>query len=109
MALLAAGQIVGHVVLTIAGHGHCNELPPIPMLLAHGVALGVGATLIAACGRLCRAVCTALRRFTTELPRHLASAAATPAVGGDQPMRALLLLAASMSHRGPPVSPVPLT
>jgi hypothetical protein len=30
-------------------------------------------------------------------------AAAVPTVAGDQPLRSALLLAASVSHRGPPV------
>jgi hypothetical protein len=109
VALLGAGQLVGHLVLAVAGHGHHSSgMPLVPMLLAHIIAVAVGALLIAASGRLCAAVCTALRRFSRG-PRQLASAAATPAVRGDQPMRALLLLAASISHRGPPVSQALLT
>jgi hypothetical protein len=111
-ALLATGQGVGHLTLAMAGHGHHADtpaVPQLPMLAAHALAVFAGAALIGAGDRLCRAVCTALRRFVTDLPRQLASAAATPAAGSDQPMHAALFLAASVSHRGPPVGLAPLT
>ena len=109
LALLAVGQLSAHVVLTAAGHTHCAAPPAGPpaaaMLAAHTVALVVGAALIAASDRLCRAVSSAMRAFVRELPRTLATGAAAAVTAGDQPLRSVLLLAASVSHRGPPVSP----
>lgn len=106
-ALLAVGQLIAHVLLTVAGHGQCAASggpPAVAMLAAHTAAVMVGAALIAAGGRLCRAVTSALRAFTTELPAILATAAAAPVNAGDQPLRSTLLLAVSLSRRGPPVS-----
>jgi len=74
------------------------------MLAAHAVAVVVGAALIAAGGRLCRAATSALRAFASERAAILATAAAAAVNAGDQPLRSTLLLAASVSRRGPPVS-----
>ena len=78
LALLAVGQLLAHVMLTAAGNTECavSGGPPAAMLAAHAVALVVGAALIAAGDRLCRAVSSALRAFVRELPRMLATAAA---------------------------------
>ena len=106
-ALLALGQLVAHVMLTVAGHTHCaasGGSPAAAMLAAHAVALVVGAALIAAGDRLCRAVTSALRAFACELPGMLATAAAAAVTAGDQPLRSTLLLAVSVPRRGPPVS-----
>ena len=108
LALLAVGQLSAHVVLTAAGHTHCAAPagpPAAAMLAAHTVALVIGAALIAASDRLCGAVSSAMRAFVRELPRTLATGAAAAVTAGDQPLRSVLLLAASVSHRGPPVSP----
>jgi hypothetical protein len=105
--LLALGQLVAHVMLTAAGHAECAASggPPADLMFAaHAVALVVGAALIAAGDRLCRAVTSALRAFARELPGMLATAGAAAVTGGDQPLRSTLLLAASVSRRGPPVS-----
>jgi len=105
LALLVAGQLVSHVMLSLAGHSHgaAASPPTAAMLVAHGVAVGVGAILIAAGDRLCRAVSrtveVAVRTVAAPIP-------VTPAVvttDADQPLRSALLLAASVSHRGPPV------
>jgi hypothetical protein len=74
------------------------------MLAAHAVAVVVGAALIAAGGRLCRAATSALRAFASERAAILATAAAAAVNAGDQPLRSTLLLAASVSRRGPPAS-----
>ena len=105
--LLALGQLVAHVMLTVGGHTDCaasDGPPPVAMLAAHTVALVVGAALIAAGDRLCKAVTSALRAFAGELPGIPATAAAAAVTAGDQPLRSALLLAASVSRRGPPVS-----
>ena len=109
LALLASGQLVAHLILAVAGHQYCVAGPVCPwpvMLAAHTVALVLAAVLIAAADRLCRAVCTAIldavRRISCPGLPVLATAT-VPIVGSDQPLRSALLLAASVSHRGPPV------
>lgn len=103
MALvLIAGQVVGHAVL-LAGHPHTVAGPHGPMLAAHLGAVLLGALLITAGERLCRMLVRVARRAAAPViarefgaPRVLTS--------GDHPLFAELLLAASMSHRGPPVA-----
>jgi hypothetical protein len=107
LALLAAGQLFGHVMLSVLGHGHApSPAPPgTVMLAAHVVAIATGAVLIAAGDRLCRAVSRAVRATVRIVCPPLVAAPVVAATGGaDQPLRSALLLAASMSHRGPPVS-----
>jgi hypothetical protein len=104
--LLASGQLVGHLMLASAGHHHGEPTSPGPaMLAAHALAVIVGAVLIAAGDRLGRAVSRVVEVATRAV---VAPVPTRPAVvtGADQPLRAALLLAASMSHRGPPVSRV---
>ena len=104
LGLLATGQLIGHLMLSAAGHSHGGRSSPAPaMLVAHGLAVVAGAVLIAAGDRLCRAVSriveVAARAIAQPIPgRPLVVACA------DQPLRSALLLAASVSHRGPPVS-----
>ena len=105
VGLLAAGQVLGHVMLSAVAHHHTVTAapPPAAMLAAHLVAIAIGAVLIAAGDRLCRAVSRAVRTVARIncLPVVLAPVAA--ARRADQPLRSALLLAASVSHRGPPV------
>ena len=104
LGLLAAGQLLGHVMLAAVGHTHAAAPPGIAMLAAHLAAIATGALLIAAGDRLCRAVSRAVKGAArTACPPIVA----TPVVAtgnADQPLRSALLLAASVSHRGPPVS-----
>lgn len=107
LALLAAGQLVGHLMLSAAGHSHgdpgATALPAPAMLAAHALAVVIGALLIAAGDHLCRAVSRVVgavaRVVVPQTPER-----AVVTTGADQPLRSALLLAASMSHRGPPVS-----
>ena len=91
--LLAAGQVVGHAVLAV-GHPHAAA-PRGAMLVAHLAAVVVGALLISVGEQLARMLVCVVRR--TAAPSR-------PSTPGDQPLFAELLLAASMSHRGPPVA-----
>jgi hypothetical protein len=50
-----------------------------------------------------RALSTAVRAVA-GLSDPLAAAAGSPVVAGDHPQQSMLLLGASVSHRGPPVS-----
>ena len=63
LGLLAAGQLCGHVILSAVGHTHAAATAPpaAAMLVAHVVAVGAGALLIATSDRLCRAVSRAVR------------------------------------------------
>ncbi|MEU0498233.1 hypothetical protein [Mycobacterium sp. NPDC006124] len=105
VAVLSAGQLVGHVLLSSSGHAHsaAGGAPPLPMLCAHLVAVTLGAALISAGGRLA----AALSRVTVAAARvvHLpvAAPAPSPVDGADQPLQSARLLSASLSHRGPPV------
>jgi hypothetical protein len=95
LGLLATGQLLGHVMLGAVSHSHTPATTPpgAAMLAAHLVAIATGALLIAAGDRLVRTVCPPM--------------VAMPVVAtgnADQPLRSALLLAASVSHRGPPVS-----
>ena len=65
---------------------------------------GLGAILIAADDRLCR---TVSRVVEVAVPRRRAAdtgQAVVVTADADHPLRSALLLAASVSHRGPPVS-----
>lgn len=105
LGLLAAGQLVGHVMLDAAGHVHPSSTPPpaAAMLAAHVAAIAAGAVLIAAGDRLCRAVSRVVRTAVRSICLRPAAQRVVVA-GSDQPLHSALLLAASMSHRGPPVS-----
>ena len=102
--LLATGQVVGHLMLTVAGHSHGGGATPASaMLVAHACAVIVGSILIAAGDRFGQAVArvieVAVRAVAPPVP-------ARPVIVADAvfPLRSALLLAASLSHRGPPVS-----
>jgi hypothetical protein len=106
LGLLAAGQLFGHVMLDTAGHTHASSATPpaAAMLLAHLTAIAVGAVLIAAGDRLCRAVSRAVRSGVRSACLPPSAPCVVALASADQPLRSTLLLAASMSHRGPPVS-----
>ena len=104
MGLLTAGQVGGHLLLTAAGHGHTSPLTGgFGMLAAHVGAVVGGALLIAAADRLNAALSSSIRRVARP-DGPLAVSRPTRAVqASDQPMRSMILLATSLSQRGPPV------
>ena len=106
LGLLAAGQACGHLVLSVVRHSHpAAAAPPASaMLAAHVVAVGAGALLIAASDHLCRAISRAVRAAVRIVATPVAVAPVVLVGEADQPLRSALLLAASVSHRGPPVS-----
>ncbi|OBF40654.1 hypothetical protein A5724_07720 [Mycobacterium sp. ACS1612] len=106
LGLLAAGQLCGHIVLGAVGHSHAAATAPpaAVMLAAHAVAVATGALLIAASDRLCRALSHAARAAVRSVAGPVTVAPVVAVDDADQPPRWVLLLAASMSHRGPPVS-----
>jgi hypothetical protein len=106
LGVLAAGQAVGHLALSTGGHVHTESAASLPtpvMALAHLVAIGVGAVLIRGCERLCAALSSIVRRHTHRDAGAPDAMSRPPRFRADQPLQHVLLLAASISHRGPPV------
>ncbi|OBA90498.1 hypothetical protein A5662_22945 [Mycobacteriaceae bacterium 1482268.1] len=104
LCLLAGGQFIGHLMLAAAGHHHGQPAWPVPvMLAAHALAVLAGAVLIAAGDHLCRAVSRAVEVVMRAVVAPIPGVAVISA-SADQPLRSALLLATSVSHRGPPVS-----
>lgn len=99
--LLACGQLAGHLLLSAAGHSHSGSPP---MLLAHLTALLAGAGLIGVAERLCRLLCGVLRRAAATAPGFGPGGGHSTLPRPDQPLRSRLLVAVSISHRGPPVA-----
>ena len=59
---LALGQLVGHIALSLSGHGH-DLLPSPAMIASHAVVALAGAVLVCAGERVCTALLTPLRRL----------------------------------------------
>lgn len=108
LALLAAGQVLGHLLLGTVGHHHGIAAGPssTAMIAAHLVAVACGAALIAAAGYLCAAVSRVVQTAVAPTPVPIATAPPAALADADQPLRSALLLATSISHRGPPVGAV---
>jgi hypothetical protein len=101
LGVLAVSQLVAHLLLGASGDHHAGS-SGIAMLAAHVAAVVAGAALIGVGDRLWRALSRAVHRIV----RVAATVAVRPAAmirRADQPLRSALLLAASVSHRGPPV------
>ncbi len=102
MGLLAVGQTIGHLALSIAP-GHHHPVAGSGMLAAHLVAIPVGATVI-------RAAETGMRRAITSVCRFvLAWVAPMPAHGParivtteDRIAVRRLLVSSGIGRRGPP-------
>jgi hypothetical protein len=105
---MAAGQVLGHVLLGTVGHHHASAAGPsaTAMVAAHLVAIACGAALIAAAGYLCAAISRAVRTAVAPTPTPVTTVPLAALGDADQPLRSALQLAASMSHRGPPVGAV---
>ncbi|WP_264077710.1 hypothetical protein [Mycolicibacterium houstonense] len=101
-ALLGAGQLLAHTLLATAGHAH-DARPPLVMFVAHLVAVTLGASLIACGSRLWAALSRVARAASRAGRPAPVPTVAVPASGADQPLHSALFLAASVSHRGPPV------
>jgi len=108
LVLMAAGQVLGHVLLGTVGHHHASAAGPsaTAMVAAHLVAVACGAALIAAAGYLCAAISRAVRTTVAPTPTPVTTVPRASLGDADQPLRSALQLAASMSHRGPPVGAV---
>lgn len=105
VGVLAVGQLLGHVLLSAAGHSdHVTVAAPLGLMISsHVVATGVGALLIAMGGRLCAAVSRVLLAVASPTCLPVAAISAILVRSADQPLQSARLLAASLSHRGPPV------
>lgn len=102
LAVLAVGQLLAHVLLNAAGHHHASTFT-VAMIAAHVLAVVAGAALIGAGDQLWRALSCAVRAAVRIVARVTVRPTAV-IHRADQPPRSALLLAASVSHRGPPVS-----
>lgn len=103
VAVLGAGQVIGHAVLSAHGHPHTSP-PAAAMAAAHVLAVVAGAVLIESAARLCLALSTALRVFRSRDFPPAVAPVTTAVRSVDHPLRSTLLLAFSLSHRGPPVA-----
>lgn len=103
LGLLAVGQLLAHLLLSASGHHHGGS-SGVAMLAAHVVAVVAGAALISAGDRLWRALSRAVSRIVRVVVTGVPAQHTAMAHRADQPLRSVLLLAASVSHRGPPVS-----
>ena len=104
-SLLAGGQLVGHMALATAGHSHgeTSSWPSLLMLLMHLVAVAVGAVLVSACERLVHALTRVVRQRVAAVRAPVEIRQTAPVIRDCQPLQHILLIAASISHRGPPV------
>lgn len=111
LAVLTVGQVVGHVLSTVSGH-HMGPVPGerfaagdgVTMLAWHAVAVSCAAALIAVGEASCRALSHARKAMTPPASHPVADAAPSPLPRREHPQRSILLLTASLSHRGPPVA-----
>lgn len=102
MAMLAVGQSIGHEALTMAPHHHHHGLSTA-MLVAHLVAIPVGALLIRAAEIGVRRAVTSVRRFMVVLGLEPVPLGQPTPVPANQRMVALRLLVSSGNGlRGPP-------
>ena len=106
VAVLTAGQLLGHALLSAAGHAHqaADSVPFGVMAGAHLVAIVVGAALIDVGGRLCAAVSRVVVLAAHPSRQPVAGVPSLTVDSADQPLQSAVLLSASLSHRGPPVS-----
>ncbi|WP_196054694.1 hypothetical protein [Nocardia aurantiaca] len=110
MAMLAAGQSIGHAALSMSpGHHHHAGSPS--MLLAHLVAIPVGAFVIRAAEAGLRRAITSVRRFMLALGSVLRPPArrARPRGADDRAEARRLLVSPGIGRRGPPVATAPFT
>ncbi|WP_197379184.1 hypothetical protein [Mycolicibacterium mengxianglii] len=108
IALLAAGQGAAHAALACGHlHGETSTVPWQLMLLAHALAVIAGASLMSAAEGLCCALSRVVRRCVTTVCGAPHVPKTTRAWLEHPPRQHVLLLAASISHRGPPVCAKP--
>jgi uncharacterized membrane protein YidH (DUF202 family) len=107
VGVLAGGQLLAHLTLSAAGTGHGGspaKTASPTMLAAHAVAVVAGAILVTACARLHTTLSSVIRTHTAVPARLPSSAAPAMYARRDPPPQRAAVIAASISHRGPPVS-----
>ncbi|MFD6356514.1 hypothetical protein [Nocardia tengchongensis] len=105
MGMLAAGQAIGHAALSMSpGHHHHSSSPA--MLIAHLVAIPVGAIVIRAAEAGMRRAVTSVRRFLLALGAVLAPRSnwMRPRVADDRAVARRLLVSPGIGRRGPPAT-----
>ncbi len=105
IGVLALGQLVGHLALSAGGAMPGTQSAPL-MLAAHLAAVLAAAVLVTTAERLYLTLSSVIGRCTTVPTAPTAPSAPAGAVRSDPPQQRVLLMAASISHRGPPVSAV---
>ncbi|CAN5378531.1 hypothetical protein BH09ACT8_BH09ACT8_06070 [soil metagenome] len=102
MGVLAIGQLIGHLTLSAGGAMPGDHTSPL-MLTAHLAAVLTGAVLVTSCERFYTALSSAIRRYRSATS-PLASAGTQPMWSRiEPPTQRVRLMAASISHRGPPL------
>lgn len=104
VAVLGTGQLAGHLAMAAVGHVHgdTTALSGPVMLLTHALAVALGAWLMSLSEWLFRSLCRVMERCVAVLRMPPRPAAAPGVRPEHQPLQHVLLLAASISHRGPP-------
>ncbi|AQA02923.1 hypothetical protein BVC93_11315 [Mycobacterium sp. MS1601] len=101
--ILALGQATGHLALAAVGHVHHTATAPWQlMLFSHAVAVTVGAALMILAQQLGRVLSRAIRRCTTAVQVPADAPHILQLRVDHQPLQHVRLLAASLTHRGPP-------
>lgn len=103
VAVMTAGQLLAHVLLSAASHHHSGTSTAV-MLAAHAVALVIVAGLVTVGEYLCRVMSRAVRSVTPPPRGPAIAASAVVFQRCDHPLRSTIALASSLSHRGPPVT-----
>ncbi|MFE3223950.1 hypothetical protein [Nocardia sp. NPDC059228] len=110
MAMLAVGQSIGHAALSMSPGHHQHSSSP-SMLLAHLVAIPVGALAIRAAEAGIRRAITSVRRFILALGSILRPPAPRlrPRRADDRAEARRLLVSPGIGRRGPPRAGAPLS
>jgi hypothetical protein len=102
VGMLALGQLVGHLALSTGDAMAVADRSPL-MLGAHLTAVLAGGVLVAAAERLYTALSSVIRRCRAAVRVRAVTGALLTAVRDEPPLQRVRLIAASISHRGPPL------
>ncbi|MBL1073760.1 hypothetical protein JK358_05080 [Nocardia sp. 2] len=110
MGMLAAGQAIGHAALSLSP-GHHHHTTSTAMLVAHAVAVPVGALLIRAAEAGMRRAVTSVRRFVLALGLEPLPAVRSARTTGTDDRATLhrVRLSAGIARRGPPFGTRPFS
>ncbi|MET0701236.1 MAG: hypothetical protein ABWY93_16395 [Mycobacterium sp.] len=102
IGVLGLGQLVGHVTLSACGGMSLSKPSPL-MLAAHFAAVVCGALLVVISEQLYTALSSAIQSARRTAVGPVTPGVLLVAVRTDPPQQRVRLIAASISHRGPPV------